>query len=244
MDRVLKGWSRVVLLVGILAVATAVALPLTGRTAGKIYKDGVTTGISDADDHGYGMAVLVIKDDKIVRVTLSEITQFGEPKDYDKYPWPAAKEAKEKLEKDFVANNGPQVDVYAKATSSSRKWIQAVERALAKARVTPESKAKYFEGTFFGKSKADSHGYAVAWVTVENDKIKAVRLDEVTDGKFKDWKNYSYKVAVTARDEMQKRFVGKSSVAEIEQVDVVTGATNSGNKYKEAVANALKAAER
>ncbi|MBE3576486.1 MAG: FMN-binding protein [Limnochordales bacterium] len=236
---------RVLGLAAVAVLIVGIAMPLIGRTAGKIYKDGIYVGISDADDHGYGMATVNIKDDKIVSVVLSEVTEKGVPKDYNTYTWQPVKDARNQLTKQFVAVNGTKVDIYAKATHSSKKWIQAVERALSKARLVPESKNKYFDGTFFGKSSAGEHGYAVAWVTIKNDKITSVRLEEVTKtGEFKDWKNYSYKIAVEARDIMQKRFIGKSSPEEIEKIDVVAKATHSGEMYKEAVIAALKAAQR
>lgn len=231
--------------VTVLALGMAVAMPLIGKTAGKVYKDGISVGISDADDHGYGIATVNIKDDKIVSVVLSEVTEKGVAKDYNTYPWKPTKEAKDQLAKEFVAKNSAQVDIVAKVTHSSHKWIQAVERALSKARLTPESKNKYFDGTFLGKSAAGDHGYAVVWVTIKNDKITAVKLEEVTQkGEFKDWENYSYKIAVDARDTMAKRFIGKSSASEIEKIDVVAKATHSGEMFKEAVIAALKAAER
>lgn len=245
MKRMLTGRVLGAAAVAVLALGMAVAIPLIGKTAGKVYKDGISVGISDADDHGYGMATVNIKDDKIVSVALSEITEKGVIKDYNTYPYPTTKEARDKLAKEFVVKNGPDVDVYAKATNSSHKWIQAVERALSKARLTPESKNKYFDGTFLAKSSADKNGYAVVWVTIKNDKITEVRLEEVTAaGAFKDWKTYSYKDAVAARDEMAKRFVGKSSAEEVDKIDVVAKATHSGEKFKEAVIAALKAAQR
>lgn len=233
------------MLVGLAAIAVAIGTvaiwPKVGQMRGKVYKDGSYFAVSDADAHGYATALVTISNDRITRVVLNEITEKGVPKDYSKYPWPASKEAHEKLPAQFVAKNGTDVDVIAKATESTNKYKQAVARALEKARVSPTDKSKYFDGTFFGKSASGQHGYAVTRVTIKGDKITGVVLDWVSaDGTMMDWAKEakSFPTGVKARDEMAKRFVEKNSA----DVDVFTGATNSSQAYKEAVANALKAA--
>lgn len=97
----------------------------------------------------------------------------------------------------------------------------------------------YNNGTYKGISQADVNGYAIAEVTVDKDKITAVRLSEVTElAVDKDYNTYPYPKAKEANIEMAKKFVGKSDA----NVDVVTQATMSSNKFIEAVKNALEKA--
>lgn len=99
----------------------------------------------------------------------------------------------------------------------------------------------YNEGTFKGISQADAHGYAVADVTIQKDKITAVKLAETTElGVEKDYATYPYPKAKEANTEMAKRFVGKADA----NVDAYSGATQSSVKYKEAVAHALEKARK
>jgi len=99
------------------------------------YFNGTFMGRSRADDQGYGIALVTIKDDKITEVRLKEVTSENEFKDYVTYPWTKVIEAKVELERRFVEKNSAQVDTYAGATHSSIKWIEAVSNALKTARV-------------------------------------------------------------------------------------------------------------
>ncbi len=100
----------------------------------------------------------------------------------------------------------------------------------------------YNDGTYKGISQADSqHGYAVADVTVQKDKITAVILTEVTElGAVKDYSTYPYAKAKEANTEMAKRFIGRQDA----NVDAYAGATSSSTKYKEAVTHALEKARK
>lgn len=220
----------------ILALTLVVATGCSRR----VYNDGTFKGISDADRHGYAVAEVTIKGDKITDVKLTEITEMGVVKDYATYPYKQAQAANQEMAKRFVAKNSPDVDIYTGATNSSNKYKQAVSRALERAKVKPTVTGTYFDGTFLGVSKADDHGFGVAWVTLSGGKIVKVELDEVTEkNQFKDWANYPYDKAKQAKVEMAKRFVEKNSA----DVDVFTGATSSSKKWKEAVANALNLAK-
>lgn len=223
-------------LVGLLSVLVSACRP-------RVYNDGTYKGFSTADIHGYAIAEVTIKRDKIIEVKLSEITEKGEVKDYNTYPYPEAKAANETMARRFVEKNSADVDTVAKATNSSRKYIEAVKFALEKARKQPTVKTKYFDGTFMGASEKDEFGRGIAWVTIENDKIVKVELEDVTpEGKFK-FKDvgeaYSYPRVLEARDAMQERFVGANGP----NVDTYSGATISSRKWIDAVANALANAQ-
>ncbi|HHW18335.1 MAG TPA: FMN-binding protein [Firmicutes bacterium] len=218
----------------------AVMVTLVSGCGPKLYNDGTYKGISQADDHGYAVAEVTVKGDKITAVKLTEFTQFGVEKDFNTYPYAKSKEANVEMAKRFVGRQDANVDVVTGATNSSQKYKEAVQFALEKAKKTPTMKSTYFEGTFFGRSKADDRGYGVAWVTIKGDKITEVRLDDVTqEGKFKDWATYPYAKALEAKAEMEKRFVEKNGP----QVDAYTGATSSSTKWIEAVNDALQNAK-
>lgn len=225
----------VAVLVVILA-AVAVFFALRG---GAKYEDGVYVGYSDGNRRGYLKAEVTIEDDKIVNVTLTELTQTGTPKD-ESYPWPQWHEAMKVLPERFVAANSTKIDTIAGATGTVDKAIQAVDRALDKALVDKGNR-KYQDGTFYGISTDTSHSTGVAWVTIKDDKIVAVEVDEfLEDGSWKDWPNYPWKQADEARAIYAQRFID----AQGPDIDTVSEATGSGLKYIQAVEKALAYATR
>lgn len=229
-----KGLALLVL--GVLVVL----LMVVSGCGPKLYNDGTYKGVSQADDKGYATAEVTVQKDKITSVKLVEYTGLGVEKDYNTYPYAKAKEANAEMAKRFVGKSDAKVDTYAGATSSSKKYIEAVSFALEKAKKSPTVKSTYFDGTFMGKSKADDHGYGIAWVTIKGDKITAVRVEDVTEQNvLKDWNTYPYKTTFEAKQAMEKRFVEKNSP----QVDTFAGATHSSQKWIEAVTNALQAAK-
>jgi uncharacterized protein with FMN-binding domain len=144
------------------------------------------------------------------------------------------------MAKRFVGKPDANVDAYAGATSSSNKYKEAVTHALEKARKAPAVKTTYFDGTYFGRSAAGEQGYSIAFVTIQADKITAVKLDDVTAANvLKDWPTYPYPKALEAKAAMEKRFVEKNSAV----VDTYSGATNSSTAWVQAVGEALKNAK-
>ena len=229
--------SLIIWVVPVIILVLLVSVTTASGCRPKLYNDGTYKGISQADDKGYAVADVTIQRDRITAVTLKEVTELGVDKDYATYPYAPAKEANVEMAKRFVGKQDTKgVDAYTGATSSSKKYIEAVNFALEKARKTPMVKTTYFDGTFYGRSKSGETGYGVAWVTMKGDKITAVKLDDVTEkGVFKDWVTYPYPKALEAKDAMEKRFVEKGSAA----VDVFSGATTSSTHWMEAVSNAL-----
>ncbi len=225
----------------------ALFVTLTGACKPKVYTDGTYMAVSTADDYGYGTAKVVIEKDKIKSVELAEVLETGVEKDWATYPWAQAKQAKDEMPAQFVAKNDWNVDIVAEATSSSNKYKEAVKFALEKAKRKPTVTTTYFDGTFMGKSDED-HGWGVAWVTIQNDAITAVKVtDIVTDeetgvAEEKDWENYSYQEANEARPVMEERLVA-AGPAGIADVEIVAGVTGSSDKWKQAVTRALDSAK-
>ncbi|MGI6643094.1 MAG: FMN-binding protein [Bacillota bacterium] len=221
-------------LVGLVSVAVV----LSGCRP-KIYNDGTYKGISTAGDKGYAIADVVIEKDTIKSVKLTEINELGLEKDYATYPYPKAKEANEEMAKRFIGRSDNQVDTYAGATMSSSQYKEAVGFALEKAKRTPSIETVAFDGTFAGRSKETPEGWQVAWVTIQGDKITSVRLDDVEDGKLKDWVTYSYVKAVEAKGLLEKAMVDKNTTI----VDTVAGATRSCTGWIEAASQAWQNAK-
>ncbi len=220
------------------AVALALLVAVGGAAQAPVYHDGTYVAVSDADSHGYLMAIVVVRDGKIAQVRLTEMNGFGDPKPAT-YPWEPYHEAMKVLPERFVAANSWDVDGIAQATGTSESARTAVRRALEKAARVPGG--RYFDGTFFGRSAADDHGYGTALVTIKGDKIVAVTLGEVLpDGTWKDFSTYPWEPAVEGKVKMEEAFVASGGV----DVDLVTGATSSSQKWIAAVTNALKSAER
>ncbi len=95
--------------------------------------DGTFMGVSEVDERGsLGIALVTLQNGDIIEVDLKEADEEGEFKDeeYDYEPWV---EAAEEMPERFVEADSAEVDVYTEATSSSEKWMEAVERAMEKA---------------------------------------------------------------------------------------------------------------
>lgn len=200
---------------------------------------GTFTGYSDASDNGYAWAKVTVEGNDITEVELMEILSTGNEKDYETYQYEASVEAYEEMPARFVETDSADVDVYSGATHSSESFIQAVNRALDYAEGGVEG--TYYDGKFQGESERTDYGYAVALVTIKDDKINDVELKEIDeDGEWKDFSEYEWEAAVEANEEMPERFVEANSP----EVDLYTNATQSSIRYKEAVINALRHARK
>lgn len=120
--------------------------------------------------------------------------------------------------------------------------VALIVLATALVLIVPACRPKLFnDGTYTGISQGDKHGYAVAEVTVQKDKISAVKLTEMTEvGLEKDYSTYPWPKSKEAHDTLEQAFVGRQD----NEVDAVAEATNSSNKYKEAVGHALEKARK
>ena len=104
------------------------------------------------------------------------------------------------------------------------------------AKPADEPKSGYTDGVHTGLSKANRTGYVEATVTVEKGKITNVEMKEFRgDGSQKTKETYNYEPWHTAVDQLPAAVVEKQSA----DVDNVTGATSTVNKFKQAVNIAL-----
>jgi len=183
----------------ILAAALSVVL-VVAAPAGAVeaaYQDGTYVAVSDATQHGYLMAIVTIKDGQDRPGALDGDERFWRSQAGD-LSVGAVSRSDESAARAFVEANSWDVDIVAQATGTSESARTAVRRALEKASGT--ATGKYFDGTFFGRSPADEHGYGTALVTIENDRIVAVTLNEVLpDGTWKDFETYPWEPTVKGR---------------------------------------------
>ena len=178
--------------------------------AAEEYRDGAYVAVSDTTSHGYLMAVVMVTEGRIAQVRLTEMDGFGNPKPAT-YPWQPYHEAMSALPGMFIEANSWDVDLIASATGTSTSARTAVRRALEKALGT--GTGRYFDGTFFGRSPADDHGFGTALVTIKDDAIVAVTLGEaLPDGTWKDFSTYPYEPTVRAKTEMEEAIVAAQGV--------------------------------
>lgn len=227
------------------------------------YKDGTYTAVSNTPEtervytgfDGYIEVTITISDDVVTDVSFTEYDAFGEAKDYATYGREGVfdgndlKEAHEALANAIIEANSWDVDAVTGATSTSKKAIEAAERAFEMALVEPASDNVYFDGTFMGRTQPDSRGsWLVAWVTIQDDKIVDVVFGETydSDSGWKEYEDYGVEDRYTGDDlkEAHEALAAAMVEANSAEVDAVSGSTGTSEKAVEAVKNALAAAKR
>lgn len=195
-----------------------------------MFSDGIYIGISQADENGYVIADVSLEKDKIKAVALTG---------YDRYGF-EDKEINADLAGEFVNRQDADIQFAGEDEILLEKCKEAVGFALEKARIKPSISNAYFNGTFVGFSKKNEGGsYGMAWVTIEDDEITRVVLEEFIEEGLRDWGECSYQTVMDAKAVMESRFVDSNSAA----VDVYSGATISSVRWMEAVWNALGSAQ-
>jgi uncharacterized protein with FMN-binding domain len=119
------------------------------KAAGSAYLDGTFMAISDVTERGWGIAWVTVENDRVADVILEGTTPAQKdgvavfdtvgrqvftikPAEYPHAPY---HEAKSVIADNIIASQRPQVDTYTGATGSSSQWLQAVERAMAWAKI-------------------------------------------------------------------------------------------------------------
>ncbi len=120
---------------------TATPTPGKATPTKTVMKDGTYDAKGDPWENGQEAAKVVIKNGKISQVTLMRLDKTGKEVDYSLFDgkvhngktYPNLKEFKETLAKRIVEKQSTQVDTISGATVSTKNWLTAVERAIAKA---------------------------------------------------------------------------------------------------------------
>lgn len=106
------------------------------------YKDGTYDGAGDAWDYGMENATVVVDDSKIVSITLRRLDKDGKEVNYDLFAgqttdgkvYPNLKQFRTDMAEQMIDRQTYDVDTISGATTSTKNWKLAVQRALEKAR--------------------------------------------------------------------------------------------------------------
>ncbi|KJS21806.1 MAG: hypothetical protein VR72_08705 [Clostridiaceae bacterium BRH_c20a] len=224
----------------------------TSAGAGNTY-----IGYSDADPKSKGEAKIEISvlDGKITDVIIEEVQDGSKghtTKNLAVYPHKPAIEGDEYFREKFTGLSSTteidNVDDYAGITSSSTKFKLAAKRALIKSGT--KKSGTYFDGSFMGYSDPSAEkGFATAYVTIRDDVIESVILEEWQQDKdkkgaflLKDYEIYPLKEARDANEYFTKEFVNAANSEDIDAIDDFAGVTSSSASYKKAVKMALEKA--
>jgi uncharacterized protein with FMN-binding domain len=181
---------------------------------------------------GYVEARVVLDGEEITSVELIEYNGKGQQKG-ESYSYDAWHDAVDTLPGRFTEANNADIEIVSGATQTSEKAIEAVEMALAKAEGDSQ-----FEGTFMGVSDKSDYGYqAVVWATIEGGEITDLRLEELSEGSFKD-SSYDYEAFHEAKSTIKEEMLDQGTY----EVDTYSGATGSSNRFMTAVERAFEKA--
>ena len=107
------------------------------------YKDGSYTAQGDKWQNGQEEAVVEIKDSKITSIILKRLDTSGKEVDYEKWQgqkdesgkvYPNLKQYRMDMSNKMLEKQSPDVDTISGATTSTKNWKIAVQRALDKAK--------------------------------------------------------------------------------------------------------------
>ncbi len=198
-------------------------------------QEGTYRAASDVESCGYLEAEITIEGGNIVEVNLTEYDNKGQEKG-EEYELPEWHEAMAELPERIKEANSTEIDTISSATKTSERTIQAVDRALERSKGFEGP----FDGIFMGVSDADEKGWGIALVRLSEGEITNVILEEIDeDGEFKD-EDYEYDGWHNAKENLKEQFIEENS----SDVDAYSGATNSSQKWMEAVERAIEKAEK
>lgn len=112
---------------------------------------------------------------------------------------------------------------------------------------TPDDGMTYEDGTYTGETEFDERGWkGVVEITVEDSSITEVNYDEVNEENEKKSEQEEYNQNWKAKTDInaEEAFPGYEDALietqDIEEVDVITGATDTHSKFVKSVENALE----
>ena len=218
------------------------------------YTNGTFAAFSD-DSRGWVKVEITINNDEITAMNIWEYSNMGAQKDYEtygtaadgNYPVGTLEATHEAMIEAVVEANNASVDIVTGSTSTSNKTIQAVERAMESALVTATSSNTYFNGKFGGAERGE-RGAVIALVTIANDVITEVEInetairDEGESFKDEDYGNATFtgEFLMEVHADLAEAFVAANGA----DIDIITGATSTSNGAIEAVKAALENATR
>lgn len=206
-----------------------------------------------------GVMTVIVKDGKITNVFYDEVNQEGKLKSFDPEYGPRMKEksgttpveAFAKLEQSLIDKQDPEaVDTVTGATHTSEAFKALAAEALKGSPVQATGGLK--DGIYkAAEADFDDHGWkAMAAIVVKDGKIQSAFFDEINkeDGHYKSVdEDYAKRMEASsgqtpakAAEALTKSLVEKQDV---NQVDAVSGATGTSNKFKALMNEALSLAK-
>ena len=208
----------------------------TSEKAGKDYEGDYLIGYSDPGPRGYVMAMVALEGEEIVDVVLREFQGDLSEKTKETYDYEPWHEASEALPQAVIDKQSTDIDLVSGATSTSNKFIQAVKRALGEE--PPFEFGPYEDGIYTAKSD-EERGWVEVTLTVLLGHIVNVEFTDYRDGgDAKTPENYEYEAWLEAAEALPQAVIEAQSA----DIDVVSGASGTSNKFKQAVERALEQA--
>lgn len=255
--------NRTIGIVLVVLIVLGVAIYINAQRQDSMqWHDGTYVARSESDERGYyGEIEVVIKNNKISSVNYEEKDAEGIPKG-DEYPYQAGPQSHDEYEKRLMETSDPEkVDVISGATETHARFKEAAMEALRKAKEGDESKPptperipvpmpsqeetsdmmEWKDGTYSAKTEPDDHGYyGEIELVIEDNKITEVNYDEKDQEGNPKGEDYPYPLGPESEDDYEESLL---ETQDPEKVDVITGATETWERFKESAKEALKKAE-
>ena len=193
--------------------------------------DGTHEGASDADNQGYVGVELTVEGGEITEVEWTEFTGEGDAKG-DDYPWDEWHEAQDELPARVIEAQSADIDVVAGATSTSEKFIQAVQRALGE---KEDDVGPFADGEHIGVSDPTPRGYVQSEIVVQRGVITHADLREFQADGSEKGEDYPWDEWHVAKEELPEQVVEEQT----HDVDIIAGATGTAERFIQATARAL-----
>jgi major membrane immunogen (membrane-anchored lipoprotein) len=251
----------VILLLAVLGIAMYINAQ---RQEGPQWQDGTYVGRSSPDERGYfGEIELMVNDGKIAEAEYEEMDQQGARKDED-YPYQLGPQSHDELENRLVESQNPdEVDSISGATQTHGRFVEASRDALRKAEtgdqtrppaiqppVTPmptemqddeTTDSEWRDGTYTARTDTDQNGYyGEIELVIRDARIAEVTYDEKDQEGTPKGEDYAYPLGPESEDRYEEQLL---ATQDPEQVDNITGATQTWERFKETVRDALEQAQ-
>ena len=260
--------NRTIGIVILLLVVLGVAIYINAqRQQGPNWQDGTYVGRSSPDERGYfGEIELVIADGRITKAEYEEMDQQGKRKDED-YPYQLGPGSHNEYEDRLIEKqSADEVDSISGATQTHGRFVEAARDALRKAEQGDQSRppaiqppappmpteekdqgrtgtgqAEWRDGTYTAKTETDDYGYyGEIELVIRDARIAEVSYDEKDQDGTPKGENYPYPLGPESEDKYEEQLL---ETQDPEQVDNITGATQTWERFKQTAMDALKQAQ-
>lgn len=260
--------NRTVGIVIVLLVVLGLAIYINAqRQDGPEWQDGMYVGRSQPDERGwFGEIEIRIADGRISEVNYEEMNQQGELKGED-YPYPGGPESHDDYEARLVEQQDPeQVDAISGATQTRDRFVEAAQDALRKAEEGDQSRPapiqpavppvgmeppgdsggeadrddQWQDGTYTARTETDEHGYyGEIEIVIADGEITEVTYDEKDQEGNPKGEDYPYPLGPESEDKFEEQLI---ETQDPEQVELISGATQTWERFKETARDALEQA--